>query len=391
VANTLANLGVLLWNTGDLAAAHQRLSDALVLRRRLQAPGDPRIAVALNALGLVLRDEGDLAGARTALEEAVAIRRCRLPGHPLLASALNNLGQVLRSQGETGAARRLHEEALAVQDGRGQPGKGADCSASVRADLLPAGHPDRAVTLAALGEIEGDPGRAVELLSAALALREQALGTAHPLTAQSRAALARALLESGQRENALATALAAESAGRAHLGLTIRTLAEREALRYSAVRASGLDVALTLADGQGRGPAVAAALDALVRSRAFVLDEMASRHRIPPGERADVAAARAALTEAGQRLSNLLVRGVGAAEAQERYRGLVDAARAAREQAERSLARRRCPVTPCSSPSCATSRSRGGGGASPCTRRWWRGAARCRRCAWVVPSPWRRR
>jgi CHAT domain-containing protein len=110
---------------------------------------------------------------------------------------------------------------------------------------------------------------------------------------------------------------------------------------YAAARPVGLDVALTLmARGEngvrGKGAPV---WDAVVRSRAVVLDEMALRHRrVGASEEPEVAGLIDDLVAAREQLAKLVVRGPGAS--QEEYRIEVARARDARDAAERAVAER---------------------------------------------------
>jgi Tfp pilus assembly protein PilF len=71
----------------------------------------------VNNLGLMLRDKGDLAAARVLLERALSIREATLPpGDPDLARALNNLGVVVHEQGDVPAAASLYKRALAIAE-----------------------------------------------------------------------------------------------------------------------------------------------------------------------------------------------------------------------------------------------------------------------------------
>jgi CHAT domain-containing protein len=148
------------------------------------------------------------------------------------------------------------------------------------------------------------------------------------------------LAASARPAAALDAALRAEEIGRAHLRLTARTLSEREALRYASVRTKGLDVALSLAgrDPGGMGAAGRRAWDALVRSRALVLDEMAARQRTAAGTSdPEVAELEGRLQRARERLAKLVVRGPGGAAPGE-HRRAIDRARQEKEDAERALA-----------------------------------------------------
>ena len=164
------------------------------------------------------------------------------------------------------------------------------------------------------------------------------MGPLHPYLGEMVNKVARVLANVGQTEKALEQALRAERIGREHLRLTSRILAERQALLYDSVRASGLDLALTLAAAGLPVDLERQAWDGLVRSRALVLDEMAARHRAVGGS-SDPAIARLGelLAASRSRLSNLVFRGPGP-EGPEGYRGLLEAARIEKERAERALA-----------------------------------------------------
>ena len=101
------------------------------------------------------------------------------------------------------------------------------------------------------------------------------------------------------QRGAIEMALDAERIGREHLRLIGRTLPERDALMYATMRPVGLDLALTL---MARRPhetpvSTAAVWDAVVRSRAVVLDEMASRRRtLHPDASPELAASIETLT-----------------------------------------------------------------------------------------------
>ena len=115
---------------------------------------------------------------------------------------------------------------------------------------------------------------------------------------------------------------------REHVYLTARTLPEQQALRYASVRASGMDMALSVAaQGVDETPvSKRRAWDALIRSRALVLDEMASRHRtMSAAGDPDTARLVKDLASARRRLANLTIRGLSDLSP-ERYRGLLDEA-----------------------------------------------------------------
>ena len=102
----------------------------------------------------------------------------------------------------------------------------------------------------------------------------------HPELARSLNNLALTIAAEGRMTEALADALRAERIGAEHLRISVRTLSERQALEYEAIRASGLDLALTLAaDRENTPSARSQVFDAVIQSRALVFDELAARHR----------------------------------------------------------------------------------------------------------------
>ncbi len=327
VAWSLNNLAVLLWNTGDYAGARPLYERALAIGEKAQGPDHPDVASSLNNLAALLRDTGDYAAARPLLERALAIREKALgPDHPDVAWSLDNLANLLWNTGDHAGARLLLERALAI----GEKAQGPD-------------HPDVASSLNNLANLlrdTGDYAAAHPLFERALAIREKALGPDHADVASSLNDLAQLQLATGERPLALENALRSESIGRDHLRLTIGSLPERQALRYAEIRASGLGVALSSLDSLSPAGARSKALDALVRSRALVLDEVgARRHALRGSGDPELAALAERLRSASARYANLLVRGPDS-EHSERYRGQLEAARREKEQAEGALAER---------------------------------------------------
>jgi len=163
----------------------------------------------------------------------------------------------------------------------------------------------------------------------------------HPDVAGSLALIGAIHLRLGDASKALSLALESESISREHFRLTARHLSQREALRYERVRASGLDVALQALAGAGDDPAVAAragpVLDAVIRSRALVLDSIASKRRQAAESRTEEAARRiASLREAATVLARL-VRREPDPDHPERYLAQLADARGIKERAEREL------------------------------------------------------
>jgi len=373
VAGTLNNLALIHSERGDYLGARSKYERALAIYEKALGPVHFRVARGLNNLGLVLRNMGDYAAAKAAFERSLAIRqKTRGPDHPSVALVLNNMAILLQQMQEYERARDMFERALLVREkalGSAHPQLATTLSdlavllydaelepnpvvkplleraLSVREKVLGPDHPRVATSLnnlAALLVDAGDFAQAEKLYLRSLAIREEVLGPDHPLTARSLDTLAGFFYRVGRYAKSLEYASRAEEKGRDHLRLTIRGLPEHQALHYAAVRSSSLDVALTIAGGEAAQTpgAVTGAWDAVVRSRALVLDEMAARHRTLASPD-DTAGAQILdrLRMARQRLANLTVRGPGRLPT-ERYRGLLEAAQVEREEAERALAER---------------------------------------------------
>lgn len=292
----MQNLAELLLEMGDHAAA-RRLSERVVeMQRRLFGEGHPGVAYALISAGDILAKSGDRPAATARCEEALRIyQRSSEPNSRELGQALLSLGKLRLEAGLAEEARSLAERA-----------------AELYGSVLGPRHYEVADALEVLADAHaaaGSSATALAVAERALQLRRDALGPDSPSTIRSLAQTARLLAASGAARAALARALEAETAARRLFRLTARTLSERQALLYARTRAAGLDLALALvadhADLARRHGA--AVFDALVRSRALVLDELARRTRAASGGATggDLAAR---LTRARGRLAHLAMR-----------------------------------------------------------------------------------
>ena len=124
--------------------------------------------------------------------------------------------------------------------------------------------------------MQRDYDRGRESFARALAERERVFGAEHPLTAEARSEVAAADFGLGSVDAAVRGALEAEATGRNHLRFTIRYLPERQALAYADKRPRGLDLALSAVVNR-LDTERASVLDAVVRSRGVVLDELGAR------------------------------------------------------------------------------------------------------------------
>jgi tetratricopeptide (TPR) repeat protein/CHAT domain-containing protein len=369
VAACLEGLGKLLLRTGDYAGARPSLERSLAIREKVLGPDHSRVGNSLTELANLLMLTGDYDRARPLYERAIEIMEKRVgPEHPWMAANMNLLADLLARTGDYAGARPLYERALAIDEKALGPEHSlvgmrliglADLLAndgdytgarpmyeralSIVEKSLGSDHDWVASSLNRLADLHmlaGETAMARPLYERALAIYERAYGLDHPRLSTSLSGLARVRSETGETSGALEAALRAEAVSREHLRLTSHSLAERQALRYASARVSGLDLALSLAV-RDPDPAVTTwreVWDALVRSRALVLDEMAARHHaiVEAGDPEVTRLARD-LDSARQRLANLTVRGVRE-DPQEHYRRLLLDARQEREQAERALA-----------------------------------------------------
>ncbi|MCK4548266.1 MAG: CHAT domain-containing protein [Candidatus Eisenbacteria sp.] len=142
----------------------------LEIRERYLGADHPETAVALNALGVALRETGEFGEAGEVLRRALDVQRSALePEHPQVAESLNNLGTVLYKRGNVAQAEPMIRDALAM-----------------RTRLF--GPDDEKVgkslnNLAILYYSRGDLARAAPLYRKALAIHREALGHEHPETA----------------------------------------------------------------------------------------------------------------------------------------------------------------------------------------------------------------
>ncbi len=360
----LNGYAILLEETGDYSGAREQYERALDIARDVHGAEHLVIADCLNNLGLLYRSIGDYEQARSLYEQALTMtRKTQGAKHPYAASTQRNLGELHYLMGEYEEARVLYEEVLDLR--RELPSDSyviADSLLDLGNLLLEEkqfakaepyfkealeildtdvgrGHQDYARVLTGLGHVNDRRGNleaARVRFQEAVAIRKETLGPDHPDTAASLLDVGRVLAKTGDVESALDRVLRAETIARDHLRLTAHSLAEREALRYSAVRTSGLHLALSLAAQGLEAPSRRRVWDAVIRSRTLVLDEMAARHKAFAGD-AEPARLSDEFEAASRRLANLVVHGPNP-DRPDHYRVLVDEARRAREVAERALA-----------------------------------------------------
>jgi CHAT domain-containing protein/tetratricopeptide (TPR) repeat protein len=356
-----ADLADSLTYTGEYNDARRLYTRALANYRKCVGEVSSRTGTILYNLALLMVEMGDFAEAERLHQRTISIWSSRLgPTHPYVARALDGLAEVALARGDPYRARQLYERALANRrrGGREDPAVAWTLTnlASATADVGnvtlasryvaeaiaifqaagPFDEPDHLARVLALkGQLEMRRGQFAEARASfveASAIRERTFGRSHPLAAESRAQLARADFGLRSYGPALTGALDAEKTGRDHLQFTVRYLPERQALAYAAKRPRALDLALSIA-ASGQALATRDVFDAVIRSRAVILDELAARARAA-GSASDTASLAAAAVHTRQRYANLVVRSLEEAVP----RAMLDEARQQKEDAERALA-----------------------------------------------------
>jgi len=306
---------------GDHEAGVRERRRVLETYQEVHAAGHHRIAEAMENLGDQLMRVGEWEEARRVTEEGRALWvKSRGADHPFLASFDQVLGAVALRQGRLKDARRYWERALGLQ--RVSLG-----------DSVPA----VAEALTGLASVCVEEGRfeeAQRYLARSIGIISSTIGEEHPRVAAYGKELATTYFLGGDRERARREALQATTVFTRHLRRTLRSLPERQALRYAREHRAARDLYLSLVDDEQSEEA----WDELIRSRALVFDEMAARHHPHHGHAdAPTAALWDAYQQASTRLANLYVRGPGESEP-ETYRRLLADELDALEEAERRLA-----------------------------------------------------
>ena len=307
---------------GDYASARRAQSRVVTIRERMDGPNHPFVANALTDIANTYREEGLRVPALPLLERALAIRERSLgPNHREVARTLAEMAATLQQIGRTTAAQAAATRALGIWERLGTPNA-----------------PEYATALALYADLQirrGDDAAAKDYYARAMTIRANVFGTASPYYAEAQAGYSLAIANLGDRASALKNAVSAESTGRDHLRTMLRSLPERQSLNYAAVRPKGLDLVLSLTLSSSE--AADSAMDGVVRGRAMVLDEMATRRRTQQTPTDDPV--RNAFMTAQQRLANLVVRGPDQLSAAQ-YAIALDNARAESERAEQTLAER---------------------------------------------------
>lgn len=364
VAVTYNAMADLSYNLDDLRGAQEQYEESL--RRTVEAFGadHPRAGHTTNGLGLVAMRLGDYRGARDHFRSSLAnLEAAQGESHPTFPYVCTNLGlseYFLGRYDEARVALRRASEIREANLGRDHPDFHLTAVYQGFVDLA-AGDPAaaaprlRAAAARFSEEYGADHHRVVEALYK-LAAAEAALGdldaawstiqrameaaATHEVetltTIAARDVRARLALRRGDPGQARRDALENEAITRAQSRVVLQTLSEGAGLRFSRIRISGLDTAITSALDTSEPEVVAEVWDAVARSRGLLLEEMIERRRILR-QRAtpELASLADAVVVARTRLADLVVRGEGGDDFADR----VAEASQDKEAAEAALAR----------------------------------------------------
>lgn len=322
-ASLRMNMGRLKLNTGDLAGALESLEKALPLVRATYGESHRYVGVTLGTLADTHLEMHDLDNAEAySLAAIEAFEKTLDPEHGDIVRRWKTLGRIYREMGRLEEALEWNRRTLAHRvEAHGEESLYA---AWARHEL--------GITLTRMGDCE----EAAEQLEQAREIFRSTLGAEHPSYAEACADLALVRFAEGDLEQSASLALEAEEIRRKHDQEVFRSLPEREALAFAARRrAPNEDLLCSLARVMDDPSPT---WDALLRSRAEVLDAMAARQRALHRPYTDEQAVLAELyARAAERYSRILVSGPLAEP--ERWTEIQRQALRERDEAERALAR----------------------------------------------------
>ncbi len=369
-AGALGGLVLLDEAQGDLAAALASSDLALSILDSAHTAPPPTLASALLNRANILRETGDLRSARPLYDRAITLLdRPEFPAQRnMLSGALTNQASLLYELGDTTGSARLTDRALARdREAWGDESINVGFDLQLKAIMARDRHrdaladtlftraldilhrtvgpenPDVADVLDNQADLFRRTGRFDSARAAyeeALAIRQKTLGPDSPATIETQIGLATLEIAQGNRQTAIAQASHAEAASRDQFRATTRVMPQRLALEYAAVRGSAIDVLLSAVDSTSTSEARRSALDAIVRSRALVLDEMVARNRaLLAAANSATDTTLAAYRSAASRYAHAVVQGPGSGSV-EQYRSRLERLRAELENKQTQLAAR---------------------------------------------------
>jgi tetratricopeptide (TPR) repeat protein/CHAT domain-containing protein len=273
IGEHLNDVGGLLYQQGDYAAAERAFARQLAAHERLYGPGHRWVAIAFANLALVDEVHGDYAEAEGRLTRALAIA-ATYPDSMHTAVYANNLAKILQGRGDLDGAEAAFRRALRIIEQE----SGTEGSPYI-------------VVSTNLGRLLVEQGRYADAeakLREVLALSEHALGGKHPTTATVLSSLATLDLHQGDPEGASAFARRAleirlEVLGPQHFeaSKSFATLADIEIERGDPARADSL------------GRQALAIVESLFGSEHERVAPIVARLGVAASARGDLAAARA--------------------------------------------------------------------------------------------------
>jgi tetratricopeptide (TPR) repeat protein len=219
VAKLLSNMAACHTKLGELDQSQRLLEQSSEMLEATLPPDHPDLAITMTNLAALAYRQARYQDAIDISQRVIAMRKRTLgPRNPKLPGSLNNLALSLMSLRRYDEAIASYREAVAIYD-----------------EANPEGHPEAALMLTGIGEIEllrGHPEQAIAPLERAERIAAASDGDPYAL-AETRILLSRALWDTGERARARATAEQAATVLRAapenerrHLDEVERWLAE---------------------------------------------------------------------------------------------------------------------------------------------------------------------
>ncbi len=370
VAKVLLDLGDLVSRLGNEAEARAMLEESISIMEAVLPADDLLLALGLDMLGQHYAASGEAGRALAAYQRSLHIRRRRLPpGSGAIGESLSRLSTV--TPGIENRYRLMEEAAEILINAAGptsyRAARGLGLLAEVRnyrgdhAEALRLVLQSNNLWRQLRGPMSSDLGWGLYLLARiyevtghvrdATATFEQCAqvfegvrGPDHTETAMARRWLSDHHLRMGRPREAFATAARADAIRREHLRRNVQAMSERQsfllATSWNSLRGEGLNLLLQLACGPLSSDAEIreAAWDAVIRSRAIILDVLAARRgMLAVAADADARNHLERFEATVRRLSNLEVRGVPGDDPAQ-FLNRWQAAQRERDQAERDLA-----------------------------------------------------
>ncbi len=189
-ASSLNAQAIELYNKGRYDEAIPLAKRALEIRERLLGAGDPLLGDALQNLGSIYSGKKNYGEALSLYKRALSIFEKALgPENARTANTLHNLGWLYYAQGNMGKAEESFQRSLAVRE-----------------KVFGPNHNDVALALDMLAQFYQQQlkyAKAVDYYKRALAVKEKAFGPAHKEVGEAAMKCACAMMQSGQRDEAI--------------------------------------------------------------------------------------------------------------------------------------------------------------------------------------------